>query len=894
MADRTRRRFSRPSGWFVALVALGVAACSAPGPDPEPGPDPAGTVEVSYEGAVGWLATLDPAEAGQQVQDWARLGLAAALGMDADQLLDEFYDGAVLRDSAVVGLADLPVEPGRALFDGTTLHLLVPADDPSPERTIGLLLDQRRADAGSDPAQVQVHTYRIDGPARRIVLSGRPAEPTAQARAGNGWLERRVDDPASLADFLSRNDQLTRLETRGSGIWAEGWDWPDQAAMITPADVDVLLRGYQRTSASRPGFSLDPGPPPTAEDLRALLPDVSPALVGALSSGDYAGSGFDSAEQLRTAVSEALFDGLPPAPGLTADRTQLWGIYQQLSGEVPYGQARYEGGLAGTEVGMSLFYTDLVAKDWTAGVGSGVPAGRVPGFVPDDRARTPPSLCPDPDVTGESGRLWFGQNDAAFAYGTDGVSIGRQATRLFFRADGGNGVEVEPGYQFGRGLRWWDRNYRAVADYEPQYQRLEQLMRWSGALEWLSLSDRSFRLAGAPTTPSLTFESWYAGRQDLRERAPLRLVRPPSATEESVLTIPSGAYTDCGIRQISGGVSLADASVRLGELPERTPLPGNLSRAVPLDPAATRVDAAGNGLIVRADTGITYELRRGPGTAEVDTTGPPSVATRIGDHRLVADQGRSLSMQFRSDGRTIDAYQQLGELSAGRTTVELTDSGVTVTVLDAFVARFASFLDRFRTDPPRGPSTTPGFRYEYGDGSGTVVALDGTWVRTGPPSPGTFAETLAAEARGPGGEPLRAATGAPRSLNAQDTAALETVGDPVMITRGELLDSVPAGTPVYTDAPSLVPGAIPLTTPIVMREARPRGENGGGGIPGTPRGDGPETGATDGNGPVGGGPWQLLGFGTGTGPPDGTYPLVVLVSDCSTEEPPVRPQECPQ
>lgn len=915
MADRGRGRFTRPIAWLAMLIALGIAACSAPAT--ETGPDPSGTVEVSYAGAVEWLATLDPAEAGQQVQDWARLGLAAALRMNADQLLDEFYDGSVLRDSALDGLAEQPVGPGRALFDDGALHLLVPEDDPGPERTIGELLDQRRADAGADPALVQVHTYRIDAPDRTVVLTGQPAEPVAQARAGNGWVQRRIDTPAALAEFLSRTDHLTRLETRGSEIWAQGWDWPDLSPVITPADVAVLQRGYLQPSGP-PGFSLDPGPPVTAADLQAALPGLSPALIEALRSGNYAGSEFASAEQLRDAVADALFFGRPPAPGLPADRTQLWGVDQQLNGTVPYSQARYEGGLAGTEVGMTLFYTDYVAKGWTSGVGTGVPAGRVPGFVPDDLARTPPSLCPEPGGPDfQTGRLWFGQNDAAFGYGADGVSIGRQATRLFLKADAGDGAEVEPGYQFGRGLRWWDRNYRAVADYEPQYRRLDELMRWSGALEWLTLANRELPSAGAAVDPGLTFASWYAGHPELRERAPLTFVRPPSATQEAVLTVPSRAFTDCAPKEISGGVSLADAGVRFGELPGPVALPGGLSRAAPLDRTRTSVDPAGVGEITRADSGISYQLRRGPGTAEVETSGPPSQAVRIGDGRLVTDGGRAQSLQFRTDGRTIDNHQEIGNLMAGRTTASPTETGVQITVVSAHVAIFKAFLKRLLGDPTRGPTTMPEFRSWDGD----VYSLDGLSVHSGPPSH-AFIETLAAEGRGPGGETLRVAAGAKKTLSDKDTTSLRPTGEPVSSTPEALLGSVPAGTPIYTDSPTSLPGAVSVTVPIVLVGTRQVRENAagpgvgqpGGGFPGAPGGPGgnplptepPGSGSPGGGGGgVGGGPWWFYGFGTGPGTGPGGPVLVSVCSTTdsstsadpsapSTTDPSAQPAECPR
>jgi hypothetical protein len=52
-----------------------------------------------------------------------------------------------------------------------------------------------------------------------------------------------------------------------------------------------------------------------------------------------------------------------------------------LAGRPAYSQARYDGRLEGTKVGMTLFYNDHMAKDWVSGVGTGVPTTAVGGFI---------------------------------------------------------------------------------------------------------------------------------------------------------------------------------------------------------------------------------------------------------------------------------------------------------------------------------------------------------------------------------------------------------------------------------------------------------------------------------------------------------------------------------
>jgi hypothetical protein len=581
----------------IAMVLVGalVAVLLRPGSEPEPSraSKPTSGFQVSYAGAAARLDGLDKFEAQEQLRDWARFGLATQLGLTTAQLRDALYDTLPVRDNGFADVARQPTGPGRALPDGAgTLHLLTQSGDPQENQTLGMLLDQYRADSGADPVRVRVHHYEILPDARLIQLSSDDPLPAGEFRSELGYVTMRVDDGQALTDFLGRTTSLSTLEVKGAEIWASGWSWPsDTGASTTFEDVSVLQRGYLPSQAGpRPGFSLDPGPPESKEDLRAVLPGLSPELADRILSDDWSGSPFRSAQDLADVVRKVLILDDPAPAGLPSDRTQLWGLSSLLQKQGSYAQARYDGGLAGTEAGMTLFYTDYVAKDWVKGVGSGVPTEAVGGFVPDPDANLPWSQCRDKNETaGESGRLWFGQNDSAFAFIGNRVDIGAQATRLFARSDGGNGKEVEQSLGFGQGLRWWDRHYQDVAAYEPQYRRLDQLMRWSGALDWLTArtSARLPQLADDRIKVDLRFQDWYTQHNELRERAPIAFVAPPSAKTEALLTKPSKVTPSCGARSISGGVSLADINAREGSDRYHANLPGPINRAGPVDPAST-------------------------------------------------------------------------------------------------------------------------------------------------------------------------------------------------------------------------------------------------------------------------------------------------------------------
>lgn len=150
---------------------------------------------ISYAGAAGRLSGLEPAEAEEQLRDWARTGLASHLELDTAQLRDTAYDTVPVRDLAFADLSKQSTGPGRALFDGRgLLHVLVPRGDPHEARTVGLLLDQHRSDAGSDPQQVQVHHYQIRTGAQTIEVTPEKPTPASEVRSAHGFVTMRVDE----------------------------------------------------------------------------------------------------------------------------------------------------------------------------------------------------------------------------------------------------------------------------------------------------------------------------------------------------------------------------------------------------------------------------------------------------------------------------------------------------------------------------------------------------------------------------------------------------------------------------------------------------------------------------------------------------------------------------
>ncbi|MCS7478531.1 hypothetical protein ACFFQW_18195 [Umezawaea endophytica] len=740
----------------IAVVLAGVLLALVGCDDETPrGTDPTAAgadFVVSYAGAAGRLAGLEATEDRAQVLDWARIGLAANLGLDTGQVRNALYDAVPVRDGGFSDLSRQATGPGRALFDGKVLHLLVAADDPRRARTVGQLLDQHRTDAGGDPEQVRVHDFTVHADSRTVDVTAEEPTSADQARSANGYVSARVDQAGGLTEFLARTRSLSTLEVRGTEVWAGGWTWPDEGAPLALADVSALQRGYRPTSGGpTPAFSLDPRPAKTTADLVAAVPGLSGETAERVLSGNWSGTAFTSSAEVAEVVADVLHgDGQADAlaqHGLPTTRESLWGLWSALDGGPVYSQARYDGGLAGTAVGMTLFYTDYVAKNWVNGTGDGVPAKAVEGFVPDPDAVTPWSHC-ETGLASESGRLWFGQNESAYSYDSAKISIGAQSTRLFSRSDGTAGAEVEPSFASGRGLTWWDQHYQAVADHEPQYQRLDQIMRWSGALEWLAAKTSATlpHLPDAEIPSTLTFADWYAKNPDLRERAPVRFVTPPSAEQEAVVVTPSKSYESCGYRVISGGVSLGDLIARKGTADYLATLPAPVNRAGLLDASSTFDATTGTGSVKRLSIDSAgqvvanqeHAFRTVDGKAVVDVTAAGRKVVRFGDLKLVLPDTAQRRLST-----TIDAHdghvsqrvdyegREFGELTADRDATL-----VTVTWRRGFVDRVRGVLDSVQKTlaaAPEGvPSAKDGVLYTLKDPAGRVVnrvgGADAPWL----------------------------------------------------------------------------------------------------------------------------------------------------------------------
>ena len=395
---------------------------------------------------------------------------------------------------------------------------------------------------------------------------------------------------------------------------------------------------------------------------------------------------YDQATQQITDFASEFAQVDPEASSLLID-----GVFHRS--KPVYQVARYDGGLQGTEAAMTYFYTDLVAKAWSFNLGQGVPYQVVQGFVPDPLAPTPWGFCPAKEA---QGRLWFGLRNEGIDILPAQINFGGLATRVFTLAESETGgKEIEPEYSLGRIIWWWDRHYNAMADYEPQYYRLDQLNRWGAALAWLKGNPE------LPQLPTLSPDQINRDRQfgqwlndhasDLKWQYDVPFVQPPGETTEALLTLYSDWFQDCGgTWRFSGGISAPGFDDILTLARERPSLPPGVARSGLSDTSTLFDDITGTGqlrrVITRSVTNqpesvITWDLKTlSQTTRTVNVEAAGSKSWNLGPVKAWVDDSvkRNISISFEKFKNGFAQRLSAEDIPVGELSVRVTDRAAIV------------------------------------------------------------------------------------------------------------------------------------------------------------------------------------------------------------------------
>jgi hypothetical protein len=303
-----------------------------------------------------------------------------------------------------------------------------------------------------------------------------------------------------------------------------------------------------------------------------------------------------------------------------------------------------------------------------------------------------------------------------------------------------------------------------MADYEPQYHRLDQLMRWGAAISWLVEQDKPLLPTPAAdgAKSDWRFDEWLSAQPDLTWRYDLPFVQVDGVDTETVLRLYSQSFDECGSAWVtSGGISNPSLH-RMRELADQPlDLPVSVARAG-LSTTGTEYDTGLDAGKIATLDGITRELKPiDTGTATVSLEAPGRKVWSFGDQKVDVSQEAERTLQASlsdaDDGLTWGVRvedQELGEVSVrsqdGVAEIDwqpgplaavkpvldrLQDLLLEMPLADALAAAFApeDVFDGENGYVVRvaGASDASG---EVASGEATAIADGATWLAIGEPS----------------------------------------------------------------------------------------------------------------------------------------------------------------
>lgn len=239
---------------------------------------------------------------------------------------------------------------------------------------------------------------------------------------------------------------------------------------------------------------------------------------------------FHALKNSLEATLESLADTPEASTPEIVNAARLYLLLNYVESRNVFQCARYDGPLQGTRVGMILYYTDMLAKLWAMEFAGSAPLDEVFGFTThvSTGATVEPAFWAEMDELPYV-RLWFGTKEDGYSSLSDHreLAFAHIATRVFSK--GSNPLrprdESETAEGFKRAMRWWDRHYAEVADYEQAYHVQNQVMKWSVITGWLVEGGVLAEVGSVRVNDSYRFDNWYPLQESLRFRLPLRFVQ---------------------------------------------------------------------------------------------------------------------------------------------------------------------------------------------------------------------------------------------------------------------------------------------------------------------------------------------------------------------------------
>jgi hypothetical protein len=326
-----------------------------------------------------------------QLRDWTLLAAISGSGLTPREMNESTYDLPIVRREIFRRATSF--EHGetrsRVIGNGDVLAL-IPASSPAEQKDyLAHIADEQRKNLGEIPARLIVFEYHLVPDKNQAMITRQePIAGKSLYTDAYGYVEREVHTLEELRDLLDAVDDLT-FARRWRGVLVLGGRklFARSYRKIGVEEVATIWRGQQGLPDDQGcGFSLDPRLDMTkvaAAYEKRIVPAlrmhlVEPKLIEHARGVLTKAPGTDLRERAEQEAEFVLtlLAGCHAAPDPELCSEVIGSVLWQHS----FQTARYEGNqLAGTEVGMVLFYTDLLMKLWSFDFADSAPR-RVPGF----------------------------------------------------------------------------------------------------------------------------------------------------------------------------------------------------------------------------------------------------------------------------------------------------------------------------------------------------------------------------------------------------------------------------------------------------------------------------------------------------------------------------------
>lgn len=334
-----------------------------------------------------------------------------------------------------------------------------------------------------------------------------------------GYYETSINSGEDLVRFLNQVDYLTFAQIKDSRLRLGGRLLSNrQDPKLSLEDLAAL---WQYAQDNRPEddsvFSLEPSY--DYHSLKNTLVQAEPSLRS-LTSGAAPVITDDDIQQAKTGLDQQ--DEIPYlqliqklANSNNPDVKKYGKMAMEQAMNYRFQVAHYGKDLQGTDVGMVLFYTDLLTKLWAIDYLNNSSKQDLTDVQPTQLATvTSTNVQQIPELS--SIRVEFGSRDSAFQVVEKSNSLFLEPNASQLYAAAYNPLQPSESKTVSADaeafLRWWrDRYEEEIVPNEPQYERLDEIIKWGRLMSWLHQTNQRDVLSFLdiiPVTNNYWFPNW--------------------------------------------------------------------------------------------------------------------------------------------------------------------------------------------------------------------------------------------------------------------------------------------------------------------------------------------------------------------------------------------------